>query len=72
MDYQPHSTDAMFARIIERLDNQDLVLAEIKEQTLKTNGRVTMLENEKWFQRGIVAAISVLATMVWDWMTGRR
>lgn len=30
-----------------RMDAQDMVLAEIRVQTLKTNGRVTALEN-KW------------------------
>jgi hypothetical protein len=53
--YDPHSLNAMLSRIIERLDRQDLssevyraeirqTLSEIKEQTVRTNGRVTFIE----------------------------
>lgn len=54
-EFNPHSSDATFARIIERLDAQDREAlrreietkerdAKILEQTTKTNGRVTVLE----------------------------
>jgi len=46
-EFNPQSHDSNFARLFERLDNQDKVLAEIKEQTIKTNGRVTVLEGFK-------------------------
>lgn len=62
----------MFSRILERMDNQDRILEEIREQVYKTNGRVTKLEQEKWFQRGIVAVVGVLGTMAWNWITGNR
>lgn len=72
MSYDPNSADAMLARIIERMDNQDVILREIREQVYKTNGRVLSLEQEKWFQRGVVAAIGFIAASVWNWLTGHR
>lgn len=72
MSYDPESQDAMFARILERMDSQDRLLEEIKTQVYKTNGRVTALEQEKWFQRGVVAVITVGATVLWEWLTGHR
>jgi len=72
MSYDPNSADAMLARIIERMDNQDVILKEIREQVYKTNGRVSSLEQEKWFQRGVVAAIGFIAAAVWNWITSHR
>ena len=69
--YRPHSADAMFSRILQRLDEMSGKLQEIKEQVSATNGRVTTLEREKWHQRGIVAGLSVAATALWQWFTGR-
>ncbi len=57
--YDPNSLNAMLSRIIERLDRQDLssevyraevrqTLSEIKEQTVRTNGRVTWIE--RWIE----------------------
>ena len=72
MSYDPNSTDAMLARIIQRLDNQDTILHEIKEQVYKTNGRVNGLENDKWFQRGVVAVIGIIATALWNWISNPK
>lgn len=80
--YQPHSVDAMFSRVMNRLDNQDHSygehraelnkrLDEILAEQRKTNGRVSALEREKWTQRGFVAALSIGATTVWHYITKR-
>ena len=71
-DFNPHSPDAMFARVLSRLDAQDELLHEIREGVQKTNGRVTALERERWYQRGIVATIAVLAGGAWEWMKARH
>lgn len=71
MSYDPMSTDAMFSKIIERLDHQDAVLRDIKEQVYKTNGRVNELERDKWMQRGAAAVISVMAVALWNWLAGK-
>lgn len=43
-DVNLNSVDAMFATVLLKLDGQDKMLERIEAQTLKTNGRVTALE----------------------------
>ena len=71
MSYDPSSENAMFAKILEKLDTQNATLSEIKNQVYKTNGRVNAIENERWYQRGIVASIGVVASLVWSWISHR-
>ncbi len=71
MSYDPESQDAMFSRILEKLDNQEHTLKEIKEQVYKTNGRVNSLERDRWYQRGVVASIGVGASYLWHVITNR-
>lgn len=70
-NYEPNSQDAMFARILQRLDTIDSTTQRIESQAKLTNGRVTALEREKWHQRGVVAGISFTATAVWHWIASR-
>lgn len=56
MSYDPQSMDAMFSRIIQRLESQDVLLSRIDAGVAKTNGRVTALE--KW--RDVVTAKTAL------------
>jgi CHASE3 domain sensor protein len=65
-DYNPNSSDSMFARVLQRMDAQDQILEEIRSQVTKTNGRVTVLEHEKWYQRGIIATITAGILMLWE------
>lgn len=65
-DYNPNSPDSMFARVLQRMDAQDKILEEIRTQVTKTNGRVSVLEHEKWYQRGIIAAITGGVIMIWE------
>jgi len=65
-DYNPNSSDSMFARVLQRMDAQDQILEEIRSQVTKTNGRVTVLEHEKWYQRGIIATITAGIIMLWE------
>lgn len=82
-DYNPRSHDAMFTKILGKLDAQahesaiyrselKETLTAIKSGVDRTNGRVTALEREKWVQRGFVAAISLAGTAVWQWWTGHK
>lgn len=50
--YDPNSADAMFARILQRMDAQDQTLGRIEGKVDKTNGRVNALE--RW--RDVVSA----------------
>ncbi len=71
-DFNPNSTDATFSRILSRMDYQDRLLLEIREQTTKTNGRVTALERDRWYQRGIIAGISIVISAAWAWITNHK
>jgi len=66
-DFNPQSHDSNFARLFERLDNQDRVLAEIKEQTIKTNGRVTVLEGYKGQIAVVICVAFALLTLYSTW-----
>lgn len=76
--YDPNSSDSMFARVLSELKNQNDTAAQFREnakdlaeQTLAAiqaiGSRVTTLENQKWFERGIVAAIGVAGSALWNW-----
>jgi hypothetical protein len=64
MSYDPHSSDAMFSRVMTRLDKQDETLTQILAEVKKTNGRVTRLETENAVTKGKVAAVSALVSAV--------
>lgn len=77
-DYNPQSTDAMFAKILERLDQQDASAStnraevQTKLDTVIAEGRgvgarVTALENDKWYQRGMVASLGVFTATALEW-----
>ncbi len=70
-DYNPNSIDATLSKIIQRLDQQDTVLARIDMGVTKTNGRVTTLEQDKWYQRGFTAAIGATAAVAVEWVKSR-
>ena len=72
-DFNPNSADAVFSRILQRLDQQDALaekrnteqtqfLKEIKEQCVKTNGRVTSLEKWKAVVTAKVTTVSALVS----------
>lgn len=66
-----------FAAGTLRMNEQDGILAEIKEQTTRTNGRVTKLENERRLLLAKIAGaslvISALATAaIWLYEHGVR
>lgn len=64
MQVDPNSTDSWFARIDQRLTNQDEDLKEIKEQTRLTNGRVTKLENYQHRLLGWAACATGIAILI--------
>ena len=54
------------ASLKEMIGLQNVILQEIKAETKRTNGRVTSLENEKWFQRGYAAAAGAGLMISWE------
>jgi hypothetical protein len=65
-DYNPHSIDAVLARIEENQKAHGAKLDTIAEQAMKTNGRVNDLEREKWYVRGVTATLAILASAAWE------
>jgi hypothetical protein len=75
-DFNPFSTDAQFAKIIERLDRQDReterhhsenkkTLSAIRDQTTITNGRVTKLEKKWIYVAGLIIGGWFVIGVVW-------
>lgn len=58
MSYDSTSSDAMFSRVIQRLDTQDGVLTEILAEVKKTNGRVRSLEDWRLATKIKIAVVS--------------
>lgn len=71
--YDPKSNDAMFSTICQRLDDMSASQERIESALVlrmdKTEDRVKSLEQEKWFQRGIAAAVAAGATAVWHFIS---
>lgn len=81
-DYDPQSSDAMFSRILEQLKQVNASLeksrtdmsARLDELVTESRGlgsRVTRLEHERWYQRGIVAAVVLFVAAGWEWVKTR-
>ena len=82
-DFNPMSTDAMFSKILTRLEEQDRAaekrendikdqLCRIEEQAKITNGRVTDLEHESIKRGAYAAAMGFASALVWDLFFGRK
>jgi SepF-like predicted cell division protein (DUF552 family) len=71
-DYNPNSIDAVLARIEANQKEHTAILKETRDEAKKTNGRVTSLEQDKWYTRGVTAAVSVLAVAVWEYWKGGK
>jgi len=78
--FDPYSPNAMFSRILERLDQQDASAkehrTEIKQSISQFQAdvraadvRITTLERSAWKQRGAVAVIALLIPVAWQWLT---
>lgn len=68
MSYDPNSNDALFSRLMNRLDNQDQTLQQILTQVKLTNGRVTAIETREAVAKGKVAVVSALVSAVVGFM----
>ena len=76
-NFNPNSVDAQLATIISELVRQKEssderhaentnVLNAIREQTTKTNGRVSKLENSRKYFLGWIAGASAVGGVVWQ------
>ena len=62
--FNPNSSNAMFATILAKLDEQDRVAERILQGVTLTNGRVTKLEKWKTSVEAKVAAISLAVSTI--------
>lgn len=72
MSYDPNSNDALFSRVMNRLDTQDATLQQILSQVRLTNGRVTAIETREAVAKGKITVISAVVSAVvgfagWLW-----
>lgn len=61
MSFDPHSTDAMFAKVLAKLEEQGTMLSEIRE-----NGRQTELEiaTLKSWRDNVQGRMTIIAALV--------
>jgi hypothetical protein len=75
MQYDPNSTDALFSRILQRMDQQDVVLLRIEQGQLSTNLKVGKLEGWRTELRAKVAImaglISFAVAAIVQWWVNR-
>lgn len=73
--YNSASVDASLSRIFEKLEAQDRdrkdMRAEMRKGFETIGNRVTVLEQEKWANRGALATIAVLAPLAWEWVKSK-
>ena len=60
--YDPQSNDAMFSRVLSKLDEHSTILDEIKQQGISTEKRVSSLETLSESMKGKVALVAALAS----------
>lgn len=70
--FDPNSPNALFAKILERLDQQDASQEKFRLEIREALGRVTALERESWKNRGIVAGIALAVSAIWHLFTSNK
>lgn len=74
-EFNPNSVDAVVSRIdtrIGQLDEKIERLIVMQEQVqMEHSHRLRKLEEERWYQRGAVAILSIVAVTVGNWLTNR-
>ncbi len=65
-DFNPNSFNAQFAVVLSRMGEQDRVMSRILEQTTKTNGRVTKLEDYRKQAFAWMAGASFVLVVIFE------
>ncbi len=72
-DFNEKSTDAMFSRIMAKLDEQDKKCDVLISQGERVNGRLTFLENYVSNAKGVIAGVSAFVSagiaIAWEYIT---
>lgn len=73
--FDPNSYDAVLASLVNEVKNLKGLVVEIRNNQLEDRRqlevRVTRIEEQQWYQRGIAAAVGVFATVIWNYITGK-
>lgn len=64
MSFDPNSTDAMFAKVLSKLEEQGALLAEIRENGRQTELEIAGLKSWKDNMQGRIAIIAFLVSAV--------
>jgi hypothetical protein len=62
--FDPNSNDAMFARVLAKLEEQAAVLKEIKEQGQRAEHRIALLESWREDLKGRVAVVATVVAFL--------
>lgn len=62
MSFDPHSTDAMFAKVLAKLEEQATMLAEIRENGRQTELEIANLKSWRDNMQGRITIIAILAS----------
>lgn len=64
MSFDPNSSDAMFAKVLAKLEEQGAMLAEIRENGRQTELEIANLKSWRDSMEGRIAIISVVVSAV--------
>lgn len=64
MTFDPHSTDAMFAKVLAKLEEQAAMLAEIRENGRQTELEMAKLKSWRDNMQGRIAVIALIVSVV--------
>jgi hypothetical protein len=64
MSFDPHSTDAMFAKVLGKLEEQGAMLTEIRENGRQTELEIAKLKSWRSNMQGQITVVSILFSVV--------
>jgi hypothetical protein len=70
-DFNPNDHNAILQRLLSHAETIQEDVKEIKTGQNSLGLRVSELEQEKWYNRGVVAAIGIMAAGAWEWWRTR-
>lgn len=62
--FDPHSNDAMFAKVLAKLEEHSAMLQEIKNQGEHSERKIALLENWKSELTGKMAVVALIVSFV--------
>lgn len=62
--FDPHSNDAMFAKVLAKLEEHSTMLQEIKDQGEHSERKIALLENWKSELTGKMAVVALVVSFI--------